>query len=67
MTPMPKTLRLSEKEQEDLRKKCIEINKLLVKEGLQPLKDSELAHKILEKSITCVRVDKKGEIYFDGM
>lgn len=67
MTPMPKTLRLSDKEQEDLRKKSIEINKLLVKEGLQPLKDSELAHKILEKSITCVRVDKKGEIYFDGM
>lgn len=67
MTPMPKTLRLSDKEQEDLRKKSIEINKLLVKEGLQPLKDSELAHKILEKSITYVRVDKKGEIYLDGM
>lgn len=67
MKQMPKTLRLSDKEQEDLRKKCIEINKLLVKEGLQPLKDSELAHKILEKSITCVRVDKKGEIYFEGM
>lgn len=67
MKKMPKTLRLSDKEQEDLRKKAIEINKLLVKEGLQPLKDSEIAHKILEKSIAYVRVDKKGEIYLEGV
>lgn len=62
---MPMTLRLSITEQEELRKKAIEINKLLVRDGLQPMKDSELAHKILEKSIAYARIDKRGEIYFE--
>ena len=62
---MPATLRLTTKEQEQLRKKCIEINKLLIKNGNEPLKDSELAHKILEKSIAYVSVNDKGEFIID--
>lgn len=62
---MPTNIRLTKLEQEQLRQKAIEINKLLIKEGLEPLKDSEIAHKILEKSIPYVRLNKSGEIYID--
>jgi hypothetical protein len=59
---MPTNLRLTSAEQDELRKKAIEINKLLVKQGMQPLRDSELAHRILEKSITYAEVTASGEI-----
>jgi hypothetical protein len=62
---MPSTLRFTVDEQEQLRKKCIEINKLLIKEGKEPIRDSELAHEILRKTISIVRVDKNGEIYIE--
>jgi len=61
---MPRTIRLSDKEQEDLRKKCIEINKILIKNGKEPIKDSELVHKMLDK-VENVRVDNSGNIYID--
>uniref|UniRef100_A0A6H1Z8B2 Uncharacterized protein n=1 Tax=viral metagenome TaxID=1070528 RepID=A0A6H1Z8B2_9ZZZZ len=59
---MPTNLRLTSAEQDELRKKAIEINKLLVKQGMQPLRDSELAHRILEKSIGYAEVTASGEI-----
>ncbi|OCX95271.1 MAG: hypothetical protein BFD77_08020 [Pseudomonas sp. CO183] len=62
---MPATLRLSNAEQEALRQKCIEINKLLVKQGRMPLKDSELAHIILDKSVPCVQVNSMGEVVLE--
>jgi len=62
---MPATLRLSNAEQEALRQKCIEINKLLVKQGMMPMRDSELAHKILEKSVPCVQVNQRGELILE--
>lgn len=62
---MVTAVRLTKEEQEALRKKCIEINKLLIKANQMPLKESELVHKILEKSITCIDVNNKGEIIFD--
>lgn len=62
---MTKLLRLSENEQEAIRLKAIEINKLLVKKGLTPLKDSELTHKILELSITYTRLNGEGELFLD--
>ena len=43
---MAKSLRLSEEEQELIRKKAVELNKSLVGKGLEPLKDSELAHEL---------------------
>lgn len=62
---MPTTIRLSDKEQEDLRKKAIEINKILIKAGQEPLRDSELAHAILESGLPMVRIDNSGKIYLE--
>jgi hypothetical protein len=62
---MSKQLRLSESEQEAIREKAIEINKLLIKSGLPPLKDSELTHKILELSISYVKLNSDGELFLD--
>lgn len=59
---MPMTIRLNDKEQEDIRKKAVEINKLLIQKGMQPLKDSELVHIIIEKSISYLEVTAKGEV-----
>ena len=59
---MPATLRLTTAEQEALRKKCIDINKLLIKQGRQPIKDSELAHFLLEKSVAYVEVGESGSL-----
>lgn len=59
---MPATLRLSNTEQEALRHKCIEINKLLVRQGRMPIKDSELAHFILENATPCAKVSASGEL-----
>ncbi|AGA86724.1 MULTISPECIES: hypothetical protein [Stutzerimonas stutzeri subgroup] len=59
---MPATLRLSNTEQEALRQKCIEINKLLVRQGRMPIKDSELAHFILEKATPCAKVSASGDL-----
>lgn len=59
---MPETLRLTNAEQELLRKKCIEINKLLIKQGRQPIRDSELAHFLLEKSVSYVEISESGEL-----
>lgn len=63
---MAETLRLSKEEQRLIREKCIEINKILVAQGLAPLKDSEFTHKILIKSIRYSRVTKDGEIVIDA-
>lgn len=63
--PMPATLRLTNAEQELLRKKCIEINKLLIKQGRQPIRDSELAHFLLEKSVGYVEISESGELKLD--
>lgn len=62
---MPATLRLTNAEQELLRKKCIEINKLLIKQGRQPIRDSELAHFLLEKSVSYVEIGESGELRLD--
>lgn len=62
---MPATLRLTNAEQELLRKKCIEINKLLIKQGRQPIRDSELAHFLLEKSVGYVEISESGELKID--
>ncbi|WP_256657262.1 hypothetical protein [Pseudomonas sp. 2FE] len=62
---MPATLRLTNAEQELLRKKCIEINKLLIKQGRQPIRDSELAHFMLEKSASYVEVNDSGVLVLE--
>jgi len=62
---MSKTLRLSDGEQEAIRQKAIEINRLLIKQGMQPMRDSELVHKILEKSLPYVRLGTDGVIVIE--
>ena len=62
---MVTAVRLTTDEQELLRKKCIEINKLLIKANQMPLRESELIHKILEKTIGYVDVNNKGEVIID--
>jgi hypothetical protein len=63
---MPTNVRLTTVEQELLRQKAIEINKLLVKQGRQPLRDSELVHKILEKSLPYAQVSTDGDVYIQA-
>lgn len=62
---MPATLRLTKEEQKQLREKCIEINKLLISNEKIPMQESELAHKILLKSIRYVKINKEGELIID--
>lgn len=62
---MPATLRLSASEQEALRQKCIDINKLRIKKGRQPLKDSELAHFVIERAVPFVHVNADGELLLE--
>ncbi len=58
-------LRLTKDEQELLRKKSIEINNILMKNGHRPLDDPKLLHRILEKSIPYARVGPDGTITID--
>lgn len=63
---MAKMLRLSDEEQEMLRKKAVEINKMLINKGIEPVKDSELAHAILKESIKKCFVMSDGKIRVSG-
>lgn len=56
------TVRLNDKEQELLRKKCIELNKQLINRNLMPLKESELVHIILEQCISNVQLTASGNL-----
>lgn len=62
MTNMAKTIRLSETEQEKIRNKAVEVNKKLVEQMKQPLKDSELVHVILQEAIERLEVTKSGKV-----
>ena len=62
---MLETLRFSKKEKEQIRKKWTEINKHLIMNGQIPLKESEMVHLILKKSISYAKIDKNGELYLD--
>lgn len=59
---MTQNVRLNKKEQEILRKKSIAINQQLIKKGIEPLRDSQIIHIILEKGLERLEVSEKGEI-----
>lgn len=59
---MIKMLRIKEAQSEKLRNKCIEINKLLISMNKEPMKDSEIAHKILDMGLKNLFVNKYGEL-----
>ncbi len=56
------TVRLNDKEQEMLRKKCIELNKLLINRNLMPIKESKLVHIILEQCINETELTTSGQV-----
>ncbi|WP_204370276.1 hypothetical protein [Cardiobacterium hominis] len=55
-------MRINDLEQEAIRKKAIELNKRLVEAGKAPVKDSELVHAILIKSIKSAYLDSEYKI-----
>lgn len=58
-------LRLNKYEQEKIREKSIEINKKLISKNKQPVKESELLHVLLKKTIKKLYVNENGEIDLD--
>jgi len=58
-------VRLTDIEIEELRKKSIEINNVLLKNGKRLLDDPKLIHKILEKAIRNTKITNSGEIYIE--
>lgn len=62
---MAMTIRLNDWEQEEIRKKAVEINKKLIEKSKQPIRDSQLVHEILEQCIKKVEVTKSGEIVIE--
>ena len=59
---MIKMLRIKDVPREKLRKKSIEINKILISLNRKPMKDSEIDHKILDIGIKSIFVNKYGEL-----
>lgn len=62
---MPSTLRFTKSEEKDLFDKCIEINKVLISKEKPPIRESELAHFLLEESVKITKINTKGELYLD--
>ncbi|GAA0427451.1 hypothetical protein HBO00_24615 [Pseudomonas sp. WS 5407] len=62
---MATNVRLTTAEQEAIRQKAIEFNKILIRQGKQPMRDSELVHKILEKSVAYARLSDTGEVVIE--
>ncbi|WP_442781332.1 hypothetical protein [Acinetobacter sp. SH20PTE14] len=52
---------MNEQEQELLRKKAVELNKVLIQKGQQPLRDSELVHILIEEGLDLIEVGTSGK------
>lgn len=59
---MVMSVRMTETEQELIRKKAVEINQKLIKDGHQPLRDSQLVHAVLEQCLPYVEIGSKGQV-----
>lgn len=59
---MVMSVRMTEKEQDLIRKKAVELNQKLIKDGFQPLRDSQLVHAVLEQSLPYVELGTNGRI-----
>lgn len=57
-----KMIGLKTSEVEELRNKCIDINKKLIRLEKEPVKDSELVHIVLELGLKNISVSKTGEL-----
>ncbi|WP_143823504.1 MULTISPECIES: hypothetical protein [Moraxella] len=54
--------RLNPTEAEKVRKTAIEVNKKRIENGIEPVKDSELLHEILEKAFKKIVVTNNGQV-----
>lgn len=59
---MVQSVRLNDQEQEMLRKKAVELNKVLIQKGQQPLRDSEIVHILIEEGMELLEVSTSGKV-----
>ncbi|MFW2015499.1 MULTISPECIES: hypothetical protein [Acinetobacter] len=59
---MVQSVRLNDLEQEKLRKKAVELNKVLIQKGQQPIRDSELVHILIEEAIELIEINNSGKL-----
>ena len=59
---MAQMRRLNDREKELLSNKAVEINKILINKKLEPVKDTELAHIVLEQGIDLIEITESGKI-----
>lgn len=57
-----RTLRIKDSQQEPIRQLAVNFNKKLVNLGKQPLRDSELVHKLLDEALKRAEITQTGEI-----
>ena len=62
MKKMVKSVRINDQEQEMLRKKAVELNKILIHKGQQPVRDSELVHILVEQGLELLEVSNSGSV-----
>lgn len=54
--------RLNPTEAEKVRQTAIEVNKKRIENGIEPVKDSELLHEILEKAFKKIVITNNGQV-----
>lgn len=57
--------RLTSAESEKVRNIAIEVNKKRIENDIEPVKDSELLHEILEVAFNNITITNKGKIVLD--
>lgn len=57
--------RLNNEESETIRKLAIDVNKKRIENNIEPVKDSELLHEILEQALKKIIITNSGKISFD--
>lgn len=62
MKKMVQSVRINDQEQEWLRKKAVELNKVLINKGQQPVRDSELIHILIEEGLELLEVSNSGKV-----
>lgn len=62
MKKMVKSVRINDAEQEVLRKKAVELNKILIQKNQQPLRDSELIHILIDEGLELLEVTTSGKV-----
>lgn len=58
----PQNIRITTKEQQKIKKKLLEINKLLAKQDKETYTFSKLVHIVIENGIDKIKIDKNGKI-----